>query len=142
MVIAVVGVSGLVLVLSETDAGSAPGNGQQIFDSPGCLPKRYDGPDRAGHYLLNRDCPTPTPVILRRSLPADDGWLVRFDGSRSFDPMGGQLVEYRWDVGVAPRRTGRAVSIRYTQPGAYRIVLYVTDDSGLTGTASQVVRLP
>lgn len=142
MVIAAVGVVGLVLVASQTNVGTAPGNGEQVFDAPGCLPNRYDGPGRTPHYRLNRNCPTPTPVILWHASRAGGAWLVSWDGSRSFDPMGGRLVGYSWDVGKGLRRAGRRITVRYARPGLYRVVLYVTDDSGLTGTATEAVRLP
>jgi hypothetical protein len=144
--IAAVGVAGVVLVASATTVGTAPGNGQKVFDAPGCLPRSYAGPGGHGHYLLNRNCPTPHPVILRSVARLDEGWVVRWDGSRSFDPIGGGLVDYAWDVdgqrGRAPQRHGARISVHYDRPGPHSIVLYVTDDSGLTGAADESVRLP
>lgn len=139
--IAAVGVVGLVLVALATDAGRAPGNGEQAFDAPGCLPSAYAGPGHEGHYLVNRDCPTPTPVILRHVTPDGRGWRVSWDGSRSFDPMGGSLVGFAWSFDGGPQRKGRRVSVRFSRPGVHTVVLYVTDDSGLTGTERQTVVL-
>lgn len=141
IVIAAAGVVGLGLVALATDAGTAPGNGEQVFDAPGCLPSAYAGPGHGGHYLVNRDCPTPTPVILRRVLHHGKAWRVDWDGSRSFDPMGGSLVGFAWSFDGGPQRKGRKVSIRYTRPGVHTVVLYVTDDSGLTGTERQTMVL-
>ena len=92
--IAAVSVGGLLVVASATRVGTAPGNGEQTFDAPGCQPNTYDGPGRVPHYLRNRNCPTPTPVILVHSTYAGGAWHVTWDGSRSFDPVGGRLIRY------------------------------------------------
>ncbi len=140
--VAAVGVAGVVVVASATRSGTAPGSGQKVFDAPGCLPKSYAGPGRNGRYLLNRNCPTPTAVILRRSARVDGVWRVTWDGSRSFDPIGGRLVGYAWSVDEGPQRPGRRITVGFDRPGPHSVVLFVTDDSGLTGTARQTVRLP
>lgn len=139
--IAAVGTFGLALVAWATDAGTAPGNGQRTFDAPGCLPRAYAGPGHKGHYMLNRNCPTPTPVILRRVARDGSGWRVAWDGSRSFDPMGGNLVGFAWSFDQRPQRQGRKVVVRYSSPGVHTVVLYVTNDSGLTGTERQTLVL-
>jgi hypothetical protein len=137
VVIAAAGVVGLALVALATDAGKAPGNGEQVFDAPGCLPGAYAGPGHKGQRLLNRDCPTPTPVILRQVHRSGKGWRVNWDGSRSFDPMGGRLVGFAWSFDGGPQRNGRRVSVHFRRAGVHTVVLYVTDDSGLTGTERQ-----
>jgi PKD domain len=140
-VVAAAGVVGLGLVALATDAGKAPGSGEQVFDAPGCLPSTYAGPGHKGQRLLNRDCPTPTAVILRQVLRSGKGWRVNWDGSRSFDPMGGSLVGFAWSFDGGPLHKGRRVSIRYTRPGTHTAVLRVTDDSGLTGGEEQTMVL-
>jgi hypothetical protein len=135
--IAVAGTVGLVLVAFATDAGIAPDNGQQTFDAPGCLPRAYAGPAHQGHYMLNRNCPTPTPVILRNVFRDGGTWRVSLDGSRSFDPMGGRLVGFAWSFDGGPRRYGRRVSVHVRRPGAHTVALLVTNDSGLTGAELQ-----
>ena len=139
--IAAVGISGVVVVASATKAGRAPGNGEKVFDAPGCEPNEYDGPSRVSHYLLNRDCPRPTAVILIHSLYENGAWHVTWDGSRSFDPVGGRLVRYEWNIGEGPRLIGQKISVLYAHPGVYGVVLQVTDDSGSTESARQTVRL-
>jgi PKD domain len=139
--IAALAVGGLVLVASATRIGTAPGNGEKIFDAPGCQPNAYDGPGPEAHYLMHRDCPTPTPVIVAHTSYAGGVWRVAWDGSRSFDPVGGRLVRYAWSVGAGPQRLGARISVRYARPGLYSVKLYVTDDSGSTGTAQAAVRL-
>lgn len=139
--IAAAGVGGVLVVASATRAGSAPGNGEKVFDAPGCEPNEYDGPGRVAHYLLHRNCPTPRPVIVTHSTHAAGAWRVTWDGSRSFDPVGGRLLRYEWSVGEGPRLSGRTISVLYRHPGVYAVILYVTDDSGSTGTAREAVRL-
>jgi PKD domain-containing protein len=139
--IAAVSVGGVIATASTTGAGTAPGNGEQAFDAPGCEPIAYDGPGRAAHYLLDRDCATPTPVILVRSSYQRGAWRVTWDGSRSFDPVGNQLVSYAWSVGPGPQRIGPRISMRYTRPGVHTVELYVTDESGSTGAAIETVRV-
>jgi hypothetical protein len=140
--IAAVGVAGLLALALATGTGSAPGSGQKVFDAPGCLPKSYDGPGHAPHYMLNRNCPTPQPVIVHAVTPKGDGWLVSWDGSRSYDPMGGKLVDYEWKFDDALTRHGAETSVFFPRPGPHSVVLYVTNDSKLTGTARQIVRVP
>ncbi len=140
--IAAVGVVGVIAVAVATDTGTAPGSGQKFFDAPGCLPKSYAGPGSAGSYLLNRNCPTPTAVIVHRTARVNGAWRVTWDGSRSFDPIGGRLVRYAWSVEGSPPRPGQELSVLYDRPGPRSVVLYVTDDSGLTGTATGMVTLP
>jgi hypothetical protein len=139
--IAAVGVGGILVVASATKAGTAPGNGEKVFDAPGCQPNQYDGPGRVAHYLFNRDCPRPTVVILVHSSYEDGAWHVTWDGSRSFDPVGGRLVKYEWSIGTGPRLAGRKISVIYHHPGVYGVVLYVTDDSNSLGTAEDTVQL-
>jgi hypothetical protein len=141
-VIAGLAVAGLLFLTLVTDVGGAPGSGQKVFDAPGCLPKSYAGPGGTGHYLINRNCPRPRPVILRQASRAGEEWLVTWDGSRSFDPMGGRLVDFEWRLDDGHVRSGRTISIRYRRPGPHSVVLYVTNDSGLYGTEKQTVRLP
>jgi hypothetical protein len=140
--IAVVGVVGLIAVGAATDLGTAPGSGQKAFDAPGCLPKSYAGPGHSGSYLLNRNCPTPTAVVFHEAVRAGSAWRVTWDGSRSFDPIGGRLVSYAWTLEGGPPRPGRRLSVIYDSPGPYSVVLHVTDDSGLTGTEKGTVTLP
>lgn len=139
--IAAAGVGGLILVAAATQAGSAPGNGEKTFDAPGCQPNEYDGPGPKPHYLLHRDCPNPTPVVVAHTSYRGDAWRVTWDGSRSFDPVGGRLVRYEWSVGPGPRKVGRRIDVAYAHPGLHTVELYVTDDSGATGTALATVSL-
>jgi PKD domain len=132
---------GVVVVASATRAGTAPCNGEKTFDAPGCQRNEYDGPGLKPHYLMHRNCPRPTAVILVHSSYRDGAWHVTWDGSRSFDPVGGRLIRYEWSIGTGPRLVGQKVSVLYTHPGPYTVVLYLTDDSGSTGAATYTMRL-
>lgn len=58
---------------------------------------------------------------------------LTFDGSSSFDPNGGTIVEYKWDFGDgSPPVVGpeAIVSHLYTVKGKYRVSLSVTNERG------------
>lgn len=142
LVLVALALAGTVAVALATDAGSAPGSGQKTFDAPGCLPRAYDGPGRRAHYLLNRNCPTPTPVLVAKTIGhSEGGWLVELDASKSFDPMGGRLIAFSWALGPGPQRHGRKIRVALL-PGRHPVVLHVTNDSGLTGTVAEEVSVP
>jgi hypothetical protein len=61
-----------------------------------------------------------------------------FDGSGSSDPDG-TVVGYQWDFGDGTNAAGTALSHGYAAAGTYTVSLTVTDDAGLTGTATQNV---
>jgi len=138
-----VAVAGTVAVAFAAGGGRAPGNGQGVFDAPGCRPPAYDGPAQADHYQLNRNCPTPTPVIVAKTARIRHGWRVSYDGSLSFDPIGGRLTGFSWDLGEGgPQSKGRRIVVTYPASGPHAIVLYVTDDSGLTGATREEISVP
>jgi hypothetical protein len=139
--IAAVGVGGVVVIASATKAGSAPGDGEKVFDAPGCQPNEYDGPGLVPHYLLNRDCPGPTAIILVHSSYKNGAWHVTWDGSRSFDPVGERLVRYEWSLGTGQRLKGQKISVLYRHPGLYSVVLYVINADESLRTAKGTVRL-
>ncbi|HMC49216.1 MAG TPA: hypothetical protein VKH20_01080 [Solirubrobacterales bacterium] len=142
LALAALALAGTVAVALGTDVGSAPGSGQKTFDAPGCLPRAYDGPGRRGHYLLNRNCPTPSPVLIAKTIGrVRRGWLVELDASKSFDPMGGRLTEFSWALEPGPQRHGRTIRVEWPA-GTHPVVLHVTNDSGLTGTLAETVSVP
>ncbi|MDX1812818.1 MAG: PKD domain-containing protein, partial [Gammaproteobacteria bacterium] len=69
------------------------------------------------------------------------GASVQFDGSGSMDPDG-SIVSYSWDFGdgSAPGTGVGPVHI-YTASGTYTVVLTVTDDQDLTGSAQTSVEI-
>jgi PKD repeat protein len=61
---------------------------------------------------------------------------VAFSSDGSFDPDG-TIVSYSWDFGDGAGTSTQAnPSYTYTSAGSYLAVLTVTDDGGLSATAS------
>ncbi len=59
--------------------------------------------------------------------------VFNFDASASEDPDG-QIVQYQWDFGDGSRELLPTVAHTYPTPGTFRVVLTVTDDTGVTDT--------
>ncbi len=65
--------------------------------------------------------------------------VVAFDGSASHDPDG-DVPPCAWSFGDGAAAQGARVEHRYAEPGAYTVVLTVTDVEGATSSAQQTVR--
>ncbi|MCU7927479.1 MAG: PKD domain-containing protein, partial [Candidatus Thiodiazotropha sp. (ex Dulcina madagascariensis)] len=63
------------------------------------------------------------------------GVALSFDGTGSSDPDG-TIVAYAWDFGDGTSGTGSVPSHTYASAGSYNITLSVTDDGGLSNTAT------
>ena len=63
------------------------------------------------------------------------GELVVFEGSGSFD-LDGTIVTYEWDFGDGSTGSGAAPDHVYLSAGLYVVSLTVTDDGGLSDTAT------
>jgi len=63
------------------------------------------------------------------------GTPVVFDGSGSSD-VDGTIASYAWDFGDGSTGTGVSPSHAYAAPGTYTVTLTVTDDGGLTASAT------
>jgi PKD repeat protein len=64
---------------------------------------------------------------------------VKFDGSGSYDPDGGNIVSYQWDFGDGSTGTGSVVYHTYYNAGTYTVTLTVTDDEGTIGYTSVTI---
>jgi PKD repeat protein len=65
---------------------------------------------------------------------------VLFDASASYDPDG-QIVSYEWDFGDFNKGNGVNSSYTYTSKGEFLISLKVTDNDGLTDTATAKIKV-
>ena len=95
--------------------------------------------------------PPPEPPVPRFDMsPASPsaGETVAFDASSSSDPDG-SITSYEWaiyrmeegeiDPEPIAAPTGETIEYSFTDPVTYNVELTVTDDSGTTATASQLV---
>jgi PKD repeat protein len=62
---------------------------------------------------------------------AIEGVALTLDGARSFDPDGGRIMSYFWDLGDGTMATGAAPNHVYLTGGNYTVTLVVSDDEGL-----------
>jgi hypothetical protein len=78
---------------------------------------------------------TPVAAFTYRASGAE----FSFEASGSYD-NDGQISDYEWDFGDGNSSRGtQLTSHAYQSDGSYDVVLTVTDDGGLTSTASQTV---
>jgi hypothetical protein len=63
---------------------------------------------------------------------------VTFSGSGTTAPSG-KIVSYSWSFGDGSTASGVSVSHTYSSTGQFTAALKVTDNIGLTGSASQVI---
>ena len=68
----------------------------------------------------------------------DEGGSANFSGAASVDPNG-SLVSYHWDFGDGGTGDGASVAHTFAQDGAFTVRLTVTDNDGLTDTATFAV---
>lgn len=67
--------------------------------------------------------------------PGTTGLPVSFDGSASWDPDG-TIVSFEWDFGDGNVASGSTPTHTYDAAGLYTVALTVTDETGLTDTAT------
>ena len=140
--IAIAGVGGAIGVAAATGGGTAPSNGEMVFDQPGCGRYEYDGPGHRPRIPPSRPCPAPTPVILVQRTDHSGARLFVLDGSRSYDRVGGRIVAYRWSSGQRPLgRSQPRITLALPSGRTETVSLSVTDDSG-AGAATSVVLRP
>lgn len=80
----------------------------------------------------------PTAVIASSATAGSVPLQVQFDGSSSSD-SDGSIVSYQWDLGDGSTATGAQVTHTYSAAGTFTAKLTVTDNDGLTGSASTPV---
>jgi len=80
----------------------------------------------------------PTAVIASSATVGSAPLQVQFDGSSSSD-SDGSIVSYRWDLGDGSIATGAQVTHTYNTAGTFTAQLTVTDNDGLSASASTPV---
>jgi PKD repeat protein len=85
----------------------------------------------------------PTAAFTRSATVAAPGTQLSFNGTQSTPGAGGTITDYSWNFGdgTALVDTGATATAAHTYAtlGKYTVTLTVTDDLGVTGTASQQV---
>jgi PKD repeat protein len=95
--------------------------------------------DAAQDLVVNDDGtppPTPLPPIAAFS-GVPNGLNLALDATASSDPDG-SLVLFRWDLGDGTLLEGPNLTHSYAAAGTYTVMLTVTDDQGLTDSASEI----
>ncbi|MEM4598073.1 MAG: PKD domain-containing protein [Candidatus Diapherotrites archaeon] len=79
------------------------------------------------------------PIAIINADPrvlAQEPYTTILDGSASYDPDGGDIVSYEWDINGTIVSTQQRFSYTFSQPGQYTVKLTVTDDEGQKGSAT------
>jgi PKD repeat protein len=97
----------------------------------------------ASHTVqVNEPTPINRPPTAVISGPGQGmvGETLSFDGSASSD-SDGSITSYAWSFGDGSTDTGAKVTHGYGVAGSYKITLTVTDNGGLTASASHTVQV-
>jgi len=97
-----------------------------------------------------------TPTSTPTSTPKDEAPVASFtttpssgkapatvslDASASYDPDGGNIVNYSWRTSDSQSASDKTATFTFAQAGAYTIELVVTDDEGDTGKKNEKIEL-
>jgi PKD repeat protein len=121
-------------------------SGAQLFDLSGTS-VCFTPTDPASYEVTREPCPILAPPntapVADAAGPyeADEGSLIHFDGTTSWDAEGDALT-YAWSFGDGATASEGFTSHSYPDNGEYPVLLSVTDPHGLTSEAatSAIVR--
>lgn len=80
----------------------------------------------------------PVAILVAEPTEGARPLVVKFTSEGSNDPKGGSL-SYRWDFGDGSESKDREVEHEYVGVGTFEVTLTVTDDSGMSATATTKV---
>ncbi len=83
--------------------------------------------------------PTPTAAFTFSPTSPSVDSVVQFDASLSTASPDRTIVSYRWAFGDGGTGSGRVDTHTYSTAGTYTVVLTVTDNIGITDTATQTI---
>lgn len=66
--------------------------------------------------------------------------IFNFDATQSFDPDG-EITSYQWDFGDGSRELLPVVAHTFASPGTFRTRLTITDNTGVTSQAEQIIEV-
>jgi PKD repeat protein len=128
----------------EIDANTQPGwtvgPNNTTFDSRGNMQPNQMAPGSVPGELDPVVSTVPPVAAPGGPYAATVGQAVQFDGSGSYD-LDGTIEKYSWDFGDGSTGDGVSPTHTYANQGFYTVRLTVTDDDGLTSTASTLAMI-
>jgi len=114
-------------------------DGDDLGDEMGIGVHAHDGDGTYTVTVTERsaDGQSPSASFEVRG-PTRAGETLTFDGGGASDPDG-SIRRYEWTLGDGTRPRGEVVEHSYAATGEYAVELTVTDDDGLTDTATRTV---
>ena len=112
-------------------------NGSRVsnnFSLPGKYSVTLLGTDNSGklenssYRMIDFTVNGSPKAIAGNDVVTPPGVSVAFDASRSFDDDG-VISKYDWNFGDGESRSGKSIVKAYSEPGRYKVVLTVTDNS-------------
>ncbi|MEK7408120.1 MAG: PKD domain-containing protein [Acidobacteriota bacterium] len=103
-------------------------------------PRPADGVFDIGAYEFGSGGGNQPPVAVLSAAPASGivPLTVSFSGTSSYDPDG-SITAYAWEFGDGATASGATAAHTFNAAGTYTALLRVTDNSGATGQATQII---
>jgi PKD repeat protein len=125
---------------------------QHSYQVPGTYRIRLTVEDNQGlkadafHQITIVDVVQPTPEpdqppVARINAPASVGVGESFTVNASSSQCATNCVSYAWDLGDGTQANAVSLQHSYGNPGEFNMVLVVTDDKGLQGTANHIIQV-